>query len=496
MAYSFDPIFAADPSNPANVAANAAILIYDPNDAGKAPVTITDLTGSPLPNPVTVNKNGFGSAFQHATLDRLAWSGAGFEGFFTSYEGMKNVAIAAQAAAETAASTAAAEAAVGVAPVVAEAEAAADAAAAAQAAAAQAAAAAANSAALVGAPADTAMAAAANNTGSQFRAALSATYGPDAVPMKAAFVQTGVDPADGYTNINRRLRLFDTPEANGTLLDIQHYGNTYPAYGIDIHNYKGADRALVIHQYSNLSPMIQLDNTDNNTFIRMFNTANSVANPGGLGTGDYFELRDVNDGSVLKWNKDHLLTVTGKTFTILNSSVGKKVISLVTAIDNTVIEANKGGTGGGDAVTVTNAGTGRGIFVAQNGAAPALNLTMGTSAVGWHAFQISARDYGATIGTATDNGRTLEVNKNGTGAGEAVRIVNKGTGVSLTVRDATAELFALTAAGLPKWSAAANQQTTVGAAGAAAALPAAPAKYLKVQDSAGTTYVIPAYAAV
>ena len=174
MAYTFDPIFAADPSNPANVAANAAILIYDPNDAGKAPVTITDLTGSPLPNPVTVNKNGFGSAFQHATLDRLAWSGAGFEGFFTSYEGMKNVAIAAQEAAETAASTAAAEAAEGVAPVVAEAEAAADAAAAAQAAAASSATAAANSAALVGAPADTAIAAAINGSGAT-KAALSAT---------------------------------------------------------------------------------------------------------------------------------------------------------------------------------------------------------------------------------------------------------------------------------------------------------------------------------
>lgn len=38
-------------------------------------------------------------------------------------------------------------------------------------------------------------------------------------------------------------------------------------------------------------------------------------------------------------------------------------------------------------------------------------------------------------------------------------------------------------------------QTTVGAAGAASALPATPTKYLKVQDNSGTTYVIPAYAA-
>lgn len=55
--------------------------------------------------------------------------------------------------------------------------------------------------------------------------------------------------------------------------------------------------------------------------------------------------------------------------------------------------------------------------------------------------------------------------------------------------------FAITASGLPKWSDAGMIQTTVGAAGAASALPASPSKYLKVVDSAGTTYVIPAYAA-
>lgn len=56
-------------------------------------------------------------------------------------------------------------------------------------------------------------------------------------------------------------------------------------------------------------------------------------------------------------------------------------------------------------------------------------------------------------------------------------------------------VFDITAAGLPKWSFASNQQTTVGAAGAGSALPATPTKYLKVVDSAGTTLVIPAYAA-
>ena len=56
--------------------------------------------------------------------------------------------------------------------------------------------------------------------------------------------------------------------------------------------------------------------------------------------------------------------------------------------------------------------------------------------------------------------------------------------------------MAVTAAGLLKWSAAADIQTTVGAAGGASALPATPTKYLKVVGSDGTTYVIPAYAAL
>lgn len=69
-------------------------------------------------------------------------------------------------------------------------------------------------------------------------------------------------------------------------------------------------------------------------------------------------------------------------------------------------------------------------------------------------------------------------------------------GVPLLVRNSsdTGTFFTIGTSG-PRWNDAGLQQTTVGAAGAAAALPSAPTKYLKVQDSAGTTLVIPAYAA-
>jgi hypothetical protein len=122
VAYTFDNLFAADPSNPTNVASNASILLYDPADPTKAPVTITDPTGSPIPNPVTVNKNGFGPAMQHATLDRLAWEGGGFSNFITSYEGMKNEAVSARTAAQEAAATVASAGANAAAAAVAEVE--------------------------------------------------------------------------------------------------------------------------------------------------------------------------------------------------------------------------------------------------------------------------------------------------------------------------------------------------------------------------------------
>lgn len=107
MAYTFEQLLAADPANPSNVATNAAITIFAPGDPTQTPLVITDPSGGPLSNPIMVNANGFGSAFM-ADIDRVAWAGGGFTAFLTSYEGMKQVAVAAQTAAETAGADAAA----------------------------------------------------------------------------------------------------------------------------------------------------------------------------------------------------------------------------------------------------------------------------------------------------------------------------------------------------------------------------------------------------
>jgi hypothetical protein len=107
MAYTYDPIFAVDPANSENVAKNASITIFDPADPNQAPITITDPSGSPLPNPITVDAAGMGPAYQHPTLARVGWKGAGFTNYFTSYEGMFNETKAAKQAAEIAANEAA-----------------------------------------------------------------------------------------------------------------------------------------------------------------------------------------------------------------------------------------------------------------------------------------------------------------------------------------------------------------------------------------------------
>ena len=112
MPYVFDHIFAADEANPQNVARNSSITLFLPGDATMTPVTgLTTVDGQPYPNPVTVNANGYAGQPVHDTIDRLAWSGGGFTGTMTAYEGMKEVAVASQLAAVNAASEAAAAAA-------------------------------------------------------------------------------------------------------------------------------------------------------------------------------------------------------------------------------------------------------------------------------------------------------------------------------------------------------------------------------------------------
>ena len=75
------------------------------------------------------------------------------------------------------------------------------------------------------------------------------------------------------------------------------------------------------------------------------------------------------------------------------------------------------------------------------------------------------------------------------GAMSAGNLLAWGTGATWTIKGS------ISFDGLLNWTAG-NEQLTVGAAGAASAPPATPTKYIKIKDSAGTTLVVPCYAAV
>lgn len=102
MSYLFDGLWAIDPLNPANVAINSQVVIFDPTDETHTPIALTDGDGLVLPNPLTTNDKGFVGAFR-ASLDRVGWDAMGLTGYLTSYDGLKSAADQSATAATVAA---------------------------------------------------------------------------------------------------------------------------------------------------------------------------------------------------------------------------------------------------------------------------------------------------------------------------------------------------------------------------------------------------------
>lgn len=99
--FTFDQIFAVDPYNHERVASNGFVTIFLPGDPTQTPLAgLMSVSGAALPNPIQVNAQGIGPAFSHATIDRVAWTAGGLSGYFTSYEGLKQVATDAATAAQ------------------------------------------------------------------------------------------------------------------------------------------------------------------------------------------------------------------------------------------------------------------------------------------------------------------------------------------------------------------------------------------------------------
>ena len=106
-------------------------------------------------------------------------------------------------------------------------------------------------------------------------------------------------------------------------------------------------------------------------------------------------------------------------------------------------------------------------------------------------YQDTAAQPGITFGLAGDTNLYRSV-------ANALKTDDKlivGTDLDINGVDGNSDSLKLNGAGSIRWGQAAHFQTTVGAAGGASALPATPTKYVKIKDNAGTTFVIPVYAA-
>jgi hypothetical protein len=114
--YPFDMQLVVDPANPNNVVANSQITIYDPADtAGASPLALKDTSGNPILNPLVSNPNAYLEPFT-ATVPQVMWKSGPYSGYFNSYRGMRDEAVAAKTAAQASANSAAASAAQAQAP--------------------------------------------------------------------------------------------------------------------------------------------------------------------------------------------------------------------------------------------------------------------------------------------------------------------------------------------------------------------------------------------
>ncbi|WP_411732196.1 pyocin knob domain-containing protein [Paeniglutamicibacter sp.] len=125
--------------------------------------------------------------------------------------------------------------------------------------------------------------------------------------------QAGVE--DGYTPLQPPTGLpwmqEDAAGSSVMFLDQDHHGS---GYAINTQNWPGANSGWVLHQYSNESAGMIIDNCRSMPAVRVNNTQNSSITPGYIGDGDFFQLGpwdDVNNynrwltlGNDLVWRND------------------------------------------------------------------------------------------------------------------------------------------------------------------------------------------------
>ena len=104
--------------------------------------------------------------------------------------------------------------------------------------------------------------------------------------------------------------------------------------------------------------------------------------------------------------------------------------------------------GGGKSLYAVHSGTANGIEVSASGDCQCIVANNSAAGATKYAGLFSGNKFSMWMATTTDGGITTLVAKNGTGAGTALQVANKGTGLSINVTDGTSTKASIAASGV------------------------------------------------
>jgi len=229
----------------------------------------------------------------------------------------------------------------------------------------------------------------------------------------------------------------DTTSNPVSALHVGHSGTAVGAYGVEVHNFAdnasaptpgtGAETALTVHQYSDAGPAVIIDNTRSQTLISLRNALNNVTSNGTFGSGNFFDFSGFPSDSPAtrvslgQLNKDLTFGTRSNVNTTWSFGDGLAVSS-----GSSTIRA---------ALAVSSANT----------SFPGISVNETASSI--YAISVSSLTHGQNVTYSGDGGEGIHLEKDGTGAGTALKIVNKGTGDSILVTDGTNNKWEVTSAG-------------------------------------------------
>lgn len=221
-------------------------------------------------------------------------------------------------------------------------------------------------------------------------------------------------------------------------------------------------------------------------------SAGVLASISAAGVGSFSDLR-ITDGTVISLGSSAHQYLSSGTYNIGVGWLASRFTSTGTyntAIGGQANYGNQGGTG----VTAIGHGAALGVAGSSHTGGTYVGYCAGNGVTAGGNYNIALGHYAGAYSTNQSNELFINsinrTNRAGDIAGSIIYGVQNATPANQTL---TLNALVTPTYGL-KWLAG-LEQTTVGAAGGASALPGTPTKYLKVVDSSGATLVIPAYAA-